>query len=98
MSNAPDAPAQELGWKRSDYVISTKLFWGGKGVNDRGLSRKHLVEGIKARWPLSSCTLGVARCVSGPIILSDWHPGKRTLASSPCLTHSAGTTRQQQWP
>ena len=37
---------QELGWKRSDYVISTKLFWGGKGVNDRGLSRKHLIEGI----------------------------------------------------
>ena len=39
-------PPQELGWKRSDYVISTKLFWGGKGVNDRGLSRKHLIEGI----------------------------------------------------
>ena len=43
-----NAGMQELGWKRSDYVISTKLFWGGKGVNDRGLSRKHLVEGIKA--------------------------------------------------
>ena len=42
---------QELGWKRSDYVISTKLFWGGKGVNDRGLSRKHLIEGIH----VSSC-------------------------------------------
>ena len=39
---------QELDWKRSDYVISTKLFWGGKGVNDRGLNRKHLIEGIKA--------------------------------------------------
>lgn len=32
---------------RSDLVISTKLFDGGNGVNDRGLSRKHLVEGIK---------------------------------------------------
>jgi len=34
-------------YRREDLVISTKLFWGGKGVNDVGLSRKHLVEGIK---------------------------------------------------
>ncbi|KAL2644085.1 hypothetical protein R1flu_011672 [Riccia fluitans] len=39
---------RELGWKRSDLVISTKLFWGGQGPNDKGLSRKHIVEGIKA--------------------------------------------------
>ena len=38
---------QELEWKRSDYVISTKIFWGGKGVNDKGLSRKHIIEGMK---------------------------------------------------
>ena len=36
------------GWKRKDLVISTKLFWGGKGINERGLSRKHLREGIQA--------------------------------------------------
>jgi voltage-dependent potassium channel beta subunit len=36
------------GWKRSDLVISTKIFWGGKGPNDRGLSRKHIAEGIDA--------------------------------------------------
>jgi len=29
-------------------VISTKIFWGGKGVNQRGLSRKHIVEGLNA--------------------------------------------------
>eukprot|EP00823_Brevimastigomonas_motovehiculus_P003921 TRINITY_DN2492_c0_g1_i1.p1 TRINITY_DN2492_c0_g1~~TRINITY_DN2492_c0_g1_i1.p1 ORF type:complete len:375 (+),score=68.48 TRINITY_DN2492_c0_g1_i1:64-1188(+) len=34
--------------KRSDLVISTKLYWGGKGPNDRGLSRKHLIEGTQA--------------------------------------------------
>lgn len=34
-------------YRREDLVISTKLFWGGKGVNDVGLSRKHLIEGIK---------------------------------------------------
>ena len=37
---------QKAGWKRSDLVISTKLFWGGDGPNDSGLSRKHILEGI----------------------------------------------------
>jgi len=36
---------RRAGWKRSDLVISTKLFWGGKGPNDKGLSRKRIVEG-----------------------------------------------------
>lgn len=40
---------KELGWKRSDLVISTKIFWGGEGPNDRGLSRKHLIEGTDVR-------------------------------------------------
>ena len=35
-------------WKRSDLVISTKIFWGGPGPNDRGLSRKHIAEGLDA--------------------------------------------------
>lgn len=39
---------KRAGWKRSDLVVSTKIFWGGKGVNDRGLSRKHIVEGCDA--------------------------------------------------
>ncbi|MFS8008071.1 putative NADP-dependent oxidoreductase domain-containing protein [Helianthus anomalus] len=39
---------RELGWKRSDVVISTKIFWGGPGPNDKGLSRKHIIEGTKA--------------------------------------------------
>lgn len=34
-------------YRREDLVISTKIFWGGKGPNDRGLSWKHLVEGTK---------------------------------------------------
>jgi voltage-dependent potassium channel beta subunit len=38
---------RKAGWKRSELVISTKLFWGGKGVNDKGLSRKHIIEGMK---------------------------------------------------
>jgi voltage-dependent potassium channel beta subunit len=36
------------GWKRSDLVISTKLFWGGDGPNNSGLSFKHISEGINA--------------------------------------------------
>eukprot|EP00455_Lapot_gusevi_P029848 TRINITY_DN319_c0_g2_i1.p1 TRINITY_DN319_c0_g2~~TRINITY_DN319_c0_g2_i1.p1 ORF type:complete len:344 (+),score=114.61 TRINITY_DN319_c0_g2_i1:58-1089(+) len=39
---------KRLGWRRSSYVVSTKLFWGGNGVNEVGLSRKHIVEGINA--------------------------------------------------
>jgi voltage-dependent potassium channel beta subunit len=37
-----------MGWKRSDLVLSTKIFWGGDGPNDRGLSRKHIIEGTNA--------------------------------------------------
>ena len=39
---------KRTGWKRSDLVVSTKIFWGGKGPNDRGLSRKHVIEGTNA--------------------------------------------------
>ena len=39
---------KKQGWKRSDLVVSTKIFWGGDGPNDKGLSRKHIIEGTKA--------------------------------------------------
>ncbi len=39
---------KKAGWKRSDLVLSTKIFWGGDGPNDRGLSRKHIIEGVDA--------------------------------------------------
>ena len=39
---------KKLGWKRSDLVVSTKIFWGGDGPNDLGLSRKHVLEGTWA--------------------------------------------------
>ncbi|ORX42679.1 Aldo/keto reductase [Hesseltinella vesiculosa] len=39
---------RRLQWRRSDYVVATNLFWGGKGPNDRGLSRKHIIEGLTA--------------------------------------------------
>lgn len=39
---------KKAGWKRSDLVISTKIFWGGQGPNDKGLSRKHIIEGTDA--------------------------------------------------
>lgn len=35
------------GWKRSDLVLSTKIFWGGDGPNDKGLSFKHIKEGTE---------------------------------------------------
>lgn len=39
---------KRAGWKRSELIISTKIFWGGEGPNDRGLSRKHIIEGTDA--------------------------------------------------
>jgi voltage-dependent potassium channel beta subunit len=34
--------------ERSQLVICTKVFWGGADVNQRGLSRKHVIEGVTA--------------------------------------------------
>ncbi|KAF9444763.1 Aldo/keto reductase [Macrolepiota fuliginosa MF-IS2] len=39
---------KELGLRRTDLVITTKLYFGTrKGHNDTGLSRKHIIEGTK---------------------------------------------------
>jgi voltage-dependent potassium channel beta subunit len=37
---------KQLGLSRKDYLISTKIFWGGDGPNDVGLSYKHIIEGV----------------------------------------------------
>ena len=42
------AAIKRTGWRRSEYLVSTKIFWGGQGPNERGLSRKHIVEGADA--------------------------------------------------
>ena len=34
-------------YRREDLVVSTKIFWGGAGPNQTGLSRKHLLEGTR---------------------------------------------------
>ncbi|KAI0838809.1 Aldo/keto reductase [Hypoxylon sp. FL0890] len=41
---------KELGWPRDEYVLTTKIFFGTgrKEPNTRGLSRKHIVEGLKS--------------------------------------------------
>jgi voltage-dependent potassium channel beta subunit len=39
---------KQLGWARKDYLVSTKIFWGGDGPNDQGLSIKHIIEGTDA--------------------------------------------------
>lgn len=41
---------KKFGWKRNDLVISTKINWGAahgsNPVNNVGLSRKHIIEGV----------------------------------------------------
>ena len=40
---------KKLGLQRKDLVISSKVFWPtGDGPNDRGLSRKHIIESVHA--------------------------------------------------
>lgn len=38
---------KKIGWKREDIVVSSKVFWGGEGPNDLGLSRKHIFEACR---------------------------------------------------
>ena len=37
-----------VAWRRGELIIATKIFWGGDGVNEKGLSRKHVLEGLDA--------------------------------------------------
>ncbi|XP_077062832.1 voltage-gated potassium channel subunit beta-3 isoform X2 [Siphateles boraxobius] len=36
---------KKKGWRRSSYVVTTKIYWGGQAETERGLSRKHIIEG-----------------------------------------------------
>jgi potassium voltage-gated channel Shaker-related subfamily A, beta member 2 len=38
---------QKYNWKRTSYVIVTKIYWSTKS-EERGLSRKHIIESVKA--------------------------------------------------
>ena len=38
----------DLGWDRSTYLVSSKVFWGGDKPNQTGLSRKHVIEACHA--------------------------------------------------
>jgi voltage-dependent potassium channel beta subunit len=39
---------KKMGWDRTSYVVSSKVFWGGKLPNQNGLSRKHIFEACHA--------------------------------------------------
>jgi voltage-dependent potassium channel beta subunit len=41
---------KQLGWPRSSYLVSSKVFWGtgGRRPNQTGLSRKHIMEACHA--------------------------------------------------
>jgi len=38
---------KKLRWQRESIVVSSKVFWGGDGPNDSGLSRKHIFEACR---------------------------------------------------
>lgn len=39
---------KKMNWDRTTYVLSSKVFWGGKLPNQMGLSRKHVTEACHA--------------------------------------------------
>ena len=39
---------KKMGWSRDTFVVSSKVFWGGNLPNQKGLSRKHVVEACHA--------------------------------------------------
>src|SRR5256885_16726992 len=39
---------KRLGWRRESIVVSSKVFWGGDGPNDKGLSKKHVFEACRS--------------------------------------------------
>ncbi len=44
---------KKAGWRREGLVLSSKIFWGGDGPNDVGLSHKRIFEGVHMalrRW------------------------------------------------
>ncbi|XP_029695883.1 voltage-gated potassium channel subunit beta-2-like isoform X2 [Takifugu rubripes] len=38
---------KKKGWRRSSYVVTTKIYWGGQAETEHGLSRKHITEGLR---------------------------------------------------
>jgi len=39
---------QKMNWDRTSFVVSSKVFWGGQLPNQKGLSRKHIMEACHA--------------------------------------------------
>jgi len=39
---------KKVNWDRSSFLVSSKVFWGGKLPNQFGLSRKHVIEACEA--------------------------------------------------
>lgn len=39
---------KKMNWDRTTYLVSSKVYWGGDKPNQKGLSRKHIVEACEA--------------------------------------------------
>jgi len=39
---------KKMAWSRDSFVVSSKVFWGGTKPNQKGLSRKHVIEACHA--------------------------------------------------
>ena len=58
---------KDVAWRRESLVLSTKIFWGGDGPNDKGLSHKRVMEGFHGalkRWQVDYLDLAFCHCSS----------------------------------
>ncbi|KAF9518657.1 hypothetical protein BS47DRAFT_1325191 [Hydnum rufescens UP504] len=82
---------RDLGIRRSDLIISTKVFFGtgGKSPNDRGLSRKHVIEGTLQSLERLQMDYGMSRtpmsCANTDLSLVDILFAHRPDPNTPML-------------
>jgi len=59
---------QKAGWRRSSYVVSSKVFFGAEGdrPNEDGLCAQHVIESLPrgppavSRWTIWTCISAIA--------------------------------------
>ncbi|XP_035756835.1 voltage-gated potassium channel subunit beta-2 [Egretta garzetta] len=85
--------------RRSSLVITTKIFWGGKAETERGLSRKHIIEGFAGlRRQGMSPTQASRNWVAQPASWGVQRQGARVEAASAAQPCASSRVRQGHDP
>ena len=89
---------KELGLRRTDLIVTTKVFFGVReGPNQRGLSRKHIIEGCLASLERLQLDYGESACVRYQLGRPRWLAGRRLLTRQSTLSLPTARTRRRRW-